>query len=299
MTVLAIAGSRARRIVRDRLALFFIVVLPVLVIVIIGSIVGGTGTFRVGVVDRDRGPLSLSLEHDLAHARGIDLFRYHSVASGKTALRRSEISALVEIPAGADARLRSGRTVAIVAYGERANSDQQSAIATVSSVIAVSGARVQAASFAQQQVGGDFTTHLATAARLEAGSSSVAVATRSVDSKSNVLPRGFSYSAPTMLVLFVFINALAGGAAMIWTRQLGMYDRMLAAPVSPRQIVFGETFVYFLIALVQSLLIVGVGAVVFGVHWGDPVAAAALIVSWALVGTGAGMLAGTVFSTPE
>lgn len=102
-----------------------------------------------------------------------------------------------------------------------------------------------------------------------------------------------------MLVLFVFINSLAGGAAMIRTRQLGMYDRMVAAPVTPAEIVFGETVVYLAIALVQSLLIVLVGALAFGVHWGNPLAASALVIIWALVGTGAGMLAGTMFKTPE
>jgi ABC-2 type transport system permease protein len=38
---------------------------------------------------------------------------------------------------------------------------------------------------------------------------------------------------------------------------------------------------------------------VFGVSWGDPVAATALVGAWALVGTGAGVLSGTLFRTPE
>ena len=33
--------------------------------------------------------------------------------------------------------------------------------------------------------------------------------------------------------------------------------------------------------------------------WGDPVAAAVLVTVWATVATGAGMLAGAVFRTPE
>jgi len=35
------------------------------------------------------------------------------------------------------------------------------------------------------------------------------------------------------------------------------------------------------------------------VSWGNPLAAAALIAMWALVGTGAGMVSGTLFRTPE
>nr|WP_040925684.1 ABC transporter permease [Saccharomonospora marina] len=33
--------------------------------------------------------------------------------------------------------------------------------------------------------------------------------------------------------------------------------------------------------------------------WGDPLAATVLVVLWALVGAGAGMLSGTLFRTPE
>ena len=225
---------------------------------------------------------------------------FTSVETGKTALRRAEIGTLVEIPAGTDARLRAGKSVDIVAYGERTNSDQQAAVAAVSSVVAADGAVVQAATFSATRVGAPFATQLdARATGSRAATSSVSISSRSADSRSRFLPQGYGQSAPTMLVLFVFINSLAGGAAMIRTRQLGMYGRMVAAPVTPRQIVLGETVVYFSIALLQSLLIVFVGGVLFGVHWGDPLAASVLVITWALVGTGAGMLAGTLFKTPE
>jgi len=40
-------------------------------------------------------------------------------------------------------------------------------------------------------------------------------------------------------------------------------------------------------------------ALAFDVGWGDPLAAGALATVWALVGTGAGVLAGALFRTPE
>ena len=102
-----------------------------------------------------------------------------------------------------------------------------------------------------------------------------------------------------MLVLFVVITSVAGSAQMIESRRLGIHERMLAGPVTPWTIVAGETASHLTVALLQSVLIVGVGSLVFGVSWGDPVAATALVVLWALVGTGAGVLAGSLFRTPE
>jgi ABC-2 type transport system permease protein len=119
------------------------------------------------------------------------------------------------------------------------------------------------------------------------------------ESRANTLPGGFGYSAPTELVLFVFINALAGGALIIETRRLGMYGRIAAGPVRSRTIIAGESLTFVLIALLQSALIVSVGAFVFGVSWGNPLGALALVFAWAVVGGGAGMLSGTLFRTPE
>jgi ABC-2 type transport system permease protein len=143
------------------------------------------------------------------------------------------------------------------------------------------------------------TDHLAQVDAAAAVTHPIAVRARDIDTVRRVLPEGFSYSAPTMLVLFVFINALAAGAGIIESRRLGMYERMSAAPIRGSSIVLGETLAYLSIALAQSLLIVVVGAVGFGVSWGDPLAAGVLIVGWALVGTGAGVLSGTLFRTPE
>jgi len=125
------------------------------------------------------------------------------------------------------------------------------------------------------------------------------VQTAAIDAKSNYLPSGFSDSAPTMLVLFVFINGLAFGSTAIDNRRLGIYERAVAAPVRTASIVAGEACVAGLIALAQSLLIVGVGSLGFGVSWGDPIAATLLVVTWCAVGAGAGLLSGTVFRTPQ
>ena len=158
---------------------------------------------------------------------------------------------------------------------------------------------VQAARFATAHSTGSFEQNLGRASSIAPRVPQVAVHDVQAESRANTLPAGFSYSAPTELVLFVFINALAGGAVIIETRRLGLYDRMAAAPVRPRTIVIGETLTYVSIALLQSVLIVIVGAFVFGVSWGNPLAAVVLVLIWALVGAGAGMVSGTLFRTPE
>lgn len=299
MSVLAILGVGLRRVVRDRTALFFMIVLPIGVILIIGATVRGFSTFRVGVVDQGGGQAGQQLVAAMRHSPALQVRVYPSASAAAKGLARSEVSTAVIVPDHMDAELRAGKPVDVAVMAEPANSTQQAAAQAVESVITQQGSRVQAALFASGHVAGSFDQNLVRATAIAPKVAQIAVHQTRVDSHANTLPEGFSYSAPTMLVLFVFLNALAGGATIIETRKLGMYERMATSPIHTSTIIFGEALTYFCIALVQAILIVLVGALVFGVSWGSPLAAAALIVLWAMVGGSAGMLAGTLFRTPE
>ncbi|WP_405653314.1 ABC transporter permease [Streptomyces sp. NBC_00019] len=300
MTALAVTRATVARAFRDRTALFFMVLLPVAIIVVIGVTVSGFDQFRVGLVPASRsGPVAEELVTGIEEAPGLRTRTYGTVTDARTALRRAELDAVVVVPDGLDAGVRDGRAVTVAVLVEPSGSAGHAAVSSVSAVVAEHAARLQAARFAAEETAGDFDETLALARGTERAASPIAVRTQTVNGQSDYLPLGYSYSTPTMLVLFVFINALAGGAAIVQTRRTGVYARALAAPVSARTLVLGETVAYLLLALLQSLLIVAVGALAFDVAWGDPLAAGVLVAVWALVGTGAGVLAGAVFRTPE
>lgn len=299
MRVLAITRASLTRVARDRRSLFFLLVLPVVVIVIVGATVRGFSTFKVGVEATGADPAGRQLVLALERTPGLDVVSYASAKDLTTALARGEVSTGVVVPSGLGAAERAGRRVAVTVYAERVNSAQQAAATAVSAVILAQGSLVQAATFTAAHSTTPYDAALATAVRLNASVPRVGLTTTQADSTASTLPEGYSYSAPTELVLFVFLSALAGGATIVETRRLGMYERMLAAPVRARTIVLGEALTYLAIALAQSLLIVVVGMVAFGVSWGNPLAAGVLIVTWSLVGAGSGLLAGTLFKTPE
>jgi ABC-2 type transport system permease protein len=92
----------------------------------------------------------------------------------------------------------------------------------------------------------------------------------------------------------MFLTSLTAATQLIITRQLGISRRMLATPTPVRTILVGETLGRFGVALFQGLFILIVSAVAFGVSWGDPLAAGLIVVVFALVGTGAAMVIGTL-----
>lgn len=78
-----------------------------------------------------------------------------------------------------------------------------------------------------------------------------------------------------------------------------MNRRMYATPTSAATIVAGETLGRFAVAFAQAVYIVLLCVLVFGVKFGNPLAAVVLVGLFALVATSFAMLVGTVFATPE
>jgi ABC-2 type transport system permease protein len=109
----------------------------------------------------------------------------------------------------------------------------------------------------------------------------------------------FDLGASSQLILFMFITALSGAAVLIQTRQLGLSRRMLATPTEVRTIVLGEGLGRFGVVLVQGLYIMIASLLAFRVDWGDPIGAAAILVTFSAVGAAAAMLMGSVFSNAE
>jgi ABC-2 type transport system permease protein len=310
----AVAATTLRRTLRDRTGLFFMVVLPVLVIVLVGSTMASEDRFAIGVVDDSRGPLAASIVDDLRAAPVFEVQAFDDASTLRRAVRRSELSAGLIIPAGLGedpaptssegagaGGAAGGEAAGPVAVGvviQPASATGLAAEQAVRAVVADRSAVISAAAFAAGEAGGTADQHLTAAAAAADGAAPLTVET-TVGGEARFLPLGFTYSSATMLVLFVFVNALAGGGVIIENRQRGLYERMLAAPVTPRAVIAGEATTYLLLALLQSALIVGVGTLLFGVDWGDPLAAAALVVVWATVGATAGMLTGTLLRTVE
>jgi ABC-2 type transport system permease protein len=298
---LIMAGSALRRLARDRLALFFLVLLPVVIIAIIGITFGDAASERlpVGIVDEGAGPLGDELRAALEASPALDPRAYDDTDALGKAVRRGVVSAGVVLPAGYDQALRAGRAAEVTFVVDQTRPAPAPVRSAVSAVVARQAAEVKAARFAAGNAGVPFDTALARARAMSALPEQVRVEATTIGGRQDALPTGFNYTAPANLVLFVFITSLAGAAGMIEARRLGVTRRMLATPTTASTILFGEALSRFAVALLQGMIIFVVGWLVFGVDWGDPPAALLLVVTFALVGTGVGMLGGSVLRNAE
>lgn len=288
-----------RGIVRDPTALFFMVALPVAIIVIIGATFGGVQRLDIGVVQHDHGTVAAAVVRELRSATGVRLHSYGDVESLRRAVRRNAIAAGIELPGGLDGQAVGSGTIAIPFVTNPATSSSFPARNIVDDALQRVGGRVAAARLAATATGRPVAEALRVASDVGARARGVVVATSDVGSgRASTLSR-FALTAPQNLVLFVFINAAASSAAIVRMRRGGLLRRALASPVSAGMLTLGVAGGWFAIAVLQSLLIIVVGALVFGVDWGDPLAGTVLVVVYALVGAGVGIVTGAIGGDPD
>jgi ABC-2 type transport system permease protein len=165
---LVMAGSALRRLARDRLAMFFVILLPVVIIAIIGIAFGDAGSERlpVGVVDQGAGPLGADLRSGLAASGVLDPRAYEDADALRKAVRRGVVAAGVVVPAGYDQGLRAGRDAEVTFVVDQTRPAPAPVRSAVAAVVARQAAQVRAARFAAQEAGAGFDTALARARAL-------------------------------------------------------------------------------------------------------------------------------------
>ena len=299
MKVLTIAANDLRRLLRWRGNLFFLFVLPMLIILLLGAAFGGSQKARIGVLQRDHGPLAQQFITRLGNRPSTQLIHYQSSSSLQKAVARGDVDAGLVIPAGYDDRLEHGHSVTL-GYFDRPNSVAQQLRPTVQSVAADQSRTIAAAQVLERQLNLTFAVALARANAVVARVPRVQAVLTAPDGSPYAVTTGrFQQGASTELVLFIFFTSLTGAAFMIETRRLGIARRILSTPTSTRTIVAGQLLGRLAVALTQALIIVLGSMLFFGVTWGNPLGTAAVILSFCLVGTGAAVLVGSLCQTEE
>jgi len=301
MKILVIAWTNLVRTLRDRLGLFFIVLMPMIIIITLGITYGGQGSVRVGVVDADRGPFAVELVDAIGDVTGdaqIEIRRLATVDELRDAVARGHVQFGLSIADGYDAALRAGQPgdVEFMAPPTTASSAVQ---ATAERAVATQAALIRATRFATATNGISFDAALAAARTARAGAAGVSVTVASVVTSATSRTSGFSIGAQSQLVLFMFLTSLVGAAELVLSRQLGISRRMLATPTGPWTIIAGEGLGRVGLAVFQGGFIVLASWLLFQVDWVDLGATVAIVAIFSFVGAGAAMLVGTIASNPS
>lgn len=294
MKILTIAGTALRRTVRDRTNLFFLFIFPIMLVLVLGAAFGGDFIPKVGVSSPDTEAAHALVER-LQSKEGIEVRVYGSEQAVVDAVERGVMQAGLIIPGDFDVRM-SGAASIDIGYVAPPDSFGQDLQVAVSDIVTQESARLKAARYVASVSGDEFSTVLATIDDIDSGLGAVTVESTVVGERLFPEIGRFDFVAAQQMLLFVFITSLTTSGYLILSRNLGVSRRMLSTPTATRTIVIGETLGRYSIALLQGVFIVAAAWLLFGVRWGDLPATLALLISFSLVGTAAGMLIGSVLS---
>lgn len=297
--IATIAANEVRRVARERVAMFFIVVLPIVIILIIGTTFGATDTVEIGVVDLDGSDASASLVAALDRRDGVTVDRYDALRTLRRDVRLGSVAAGLVVPAGYGDAIDRGDDVAVEMLADPTSGSAAAAQATVRAAIGDAAVDIAAARLAAGAAAIDAADAERAVAALDEQVDRAGVRSTTVDEGETASLGSFDYTAPANLVLFTFVNTIVAGSIIALERKQGITRRMLATPHGTGTILAGIGAAKLLFALLQSALIVLVGTLVFGVRWGDPVAATLVIVLFATVATAVGLVVGATVSDPD
>lgn len=294
-----IARINLLRQVRERANLFFVFVLPTIIILALGLQFANAGQARLGIVAPAGDAQAGELVAVLSASDDFEIRRPSDAATLREHVERGLVEIGLVIPDGYGADIAAGRPVDLELLGT-----PQSLTAGLRAPIEAAISRQAAISLAARLAAVDqpdrFREALDAAAAGYEAIPGVEVTVRQVGEPGPFAGFGqFSFGAQTQLVLFMFLTSMTAAANLVLTKNLGVSRRMFSTPTSATTIVIGEALGRYGVALMQGIFIVAVTALAFGVEWGDPLATALIVGAFGLVGAAVAMLIGALSRNPD
>lgn len=240
----ALTLANIRSYVRDRAALFWTLAFPLIFIFMFGFIFqgGGGGGLTLGWVDSDGSPAAAQLRDAFKASGATDLVET-TEDDALAQMREGKVDAVIVVPAGYSGALTAvvagtGAPAALTIYTDPSRQGLTAAVfQAVGSVLGV--------------------------VNLGGRPPLVVPDTRTIQTENlNFI----SYFVPSMLGLSVMQVGIFAAIPLVADREKLILKRLAATPLRRWQLVGSNVLMRLLIALVQAIIIVGVGAFAFGVQ---------------------------------
>ncbi len=285
---LVIALNDLRRLLRERSALFWIFVGPLLFTGFFGTLFRAQPerATTVSLVDHDAGGYV---------ARVLTLILAQDKIEVKPASAVAGDRFVLEVPEGAALALAAGKPVKLVLHtpdeGET-NLERRVRFkiekALLSTFLLANPGDVPA------------DTDAEVLRRRLAENRSISVRRADIGVQRRDITAGFQRAVPSYLVLFIFLNLLVSGAGLAEERASGRLRRLFIAPLSKAEIVAGKLLTRVAVGWVQTAWMLGTGVLLFKIRWADHGwVLFAFLTLYALASGSLGMLLGTLFKDPD
>jgi ABC-2 type transport system permease protein len=230
-----------RQFFRDRTALFFTFAFPILFIFIFGWVFSGSGdiNYKIGLVNQDASQVGAGIAETLGQIPIFELSE-GDYDSQIDELKQGDLKAVVVIPADISANIGSGQLSEIIVFYDPTQTTSAQIILPVLRQLIEETNRA----ITQQPV------------LLEL--SEETILTHEL--------KDIDYLVPGILAMSVLFLGLFGSLTLVEWREKKILKRFGATPLSRSTMVFSQVVYRMILALVQTLIIIGIGYLVFNVQ---------------------------------
>lgn len=319
--VLAIAGNSLLRSARDRKALIFSLLMPMILIAILGQALKGMmgdGDFKpftIITINEDRPaalpggpgaePQSLALGRvlvdDVLGSDGarkvIKTVAGDDLEQAREAVKTGKAVALVHIPPSFSADLLAGRKAAVKLLSDPGHQTQSEiAIQVVRGFTdSLTGSMLAARTLPPEQL-----MQMSTASAQTAVVNSLGAMPRVVEAASGARNvTALQYYAASMSVMFMLMTALGRAGTILEDLRDGTLARILVSPTSKATLLSGLILGTLAVLLAQLLILMAGTHYLFGVYWGPLLPALGLGVAFAFAAGGIATAAAGFFKDPR
>ena len=245
-TLLRLTAANIKSLVRDRAALFWTIFFPIMFVFLFGWIFGGSGSssnISVGFVDQD-GTATAAQLHTAFASVPILSVQTGSLDEEKAAMQKGDISAIIVVPTGfqdAVAKAKtSGTAVSIQLYTDPTKTQTAQVVQGVATQIA-NGFNLQ----------------------IQGATSIVTVDQQSLSSNT---VSTVGYLVPSILAMALMQLGVFAALPLVQQREKGILKRMGATPLPRWKLVASNILLRLIVAAVDTVLIIGIGIVFFGIQ---------------------------------
>ncbi|CAM3816328.1 ABC transporter permease [Cohnella lubricantis] len=282
--VFSLAVKEWKLLLKEKGTFFWLLLLPILFIVLFGSVFGNLGETKVSLpyIDLDQSQASRSFLASLEQKGGYALEEKNESQLDDllSRIRGGKASALLVLPDGFADDLKGGSEAqaSVELYEDATSQVVQPLRSTLENI--ASGMResniedeLRAAGLNVGQIDQAMTAPL----RIEDKPQNV----QSTNSLTQIVP-GYT-------VMFVFFIIISMIRRFLGDKSSGITARLRTTRMSPLSYLLGMWLAYLVVAVIQCAILLTFGHFVYGMPLGDVVAAAAVVLVLAVCGTGIGL----------
>ena len=252
-------------LIRNRMSLAALIVMPIAFLVMFGFIFPGATTQQhmpLGIVDLDQGQGSSAFISQLEtlnkNSSTMNFENFSSVEAAQTQINKGKLYGSFIIPPGFSYNLTHGESANVIVYVDYSNPQIATQIETVASNT-ITGLNGMQAENNVAQMG------IATNKTINA-QAVVFPYTPTVKTTIPGQTNYFNFLAPGLMIMIVMMTVMTGiPEAISKEKEMGTFDGMLSAPISQVSIILGKTTALCVRGFAQCILILVLAIIFFGV----------------------------------